>query len=263
MLIAHTTDLSGNDDTAFEHAVALAARGGCRLASIHACVGPAPERELPQTRPLLARWDVVLDIAHERILHQCCDDPTDTLLDALRRLKPDLIVAATHARTGLDRLLAGSVAEGVARNVPSPTLLLPLDGARLVDAATGHIRLERILIPAGDTDEAEQALAASAMLVERACADGAEIVLLHVEDGRPPPDPRVPAGLRLIRRSAREPLPAAILETADAFDVSALCMVTRGHDELSDVLRGSHTERVLHQCRRPMLWVPYLNTETC
>jgi nucleotide-binding universal stress UspA family protein len=257
MLIAHTTDLSGNDETAFEHAVALAALGGCRLASVHACVGAAPEEQLPSARPLLARWDVLVDIAHQRILHQCCDDPTDTLLDALRRLEPDLIVAATHARTGLDRLIAGSVAEGVARNVPSPTLLLPLDGAGLVDARTGEVRLARVLVPAGDADEAEQALAATAMLARMAGSRGAEIVLLHVDDGRPPPPVRAPDGLRLIVRSARPPLDEAIVETAAAYDVSAVAMVTRGHDELSDVLRGSHTERVLHQCRRPMLWVPY------
>jgi nucleotide-binding universal stress UspA family protein len=48
------------------------------------------------------------------------------------------------------------------------------------------------------------------------------------------------------------------VEAANAIDASAVVMVTRGHDGLSDVLLGSHTERVLHRCRRPVLWVPHL-----
>src|SRR5688500_12975778 len=117
MLIAHTTDLSGTDEIAFEHAVALAERSGSRLVSIHACTAFDAERKLPPASNLLARWGRPHSLDHERIQHQCCDDTADTLLDALLRLKPDLVVSATHARTGLDRMLRGSVAEGVARNV--------------------------------------------------------------------------------------------------------------------------------------------------
>jgi len=32
-------------------------------------------------------------------------------------------------------------------------------------------------------------------------------------------------------------------------------MATRGHDSIGDVLRGSHTDRALHQLRRPILSV--------
>lgn len=37
----------------------------------------------------------------------------------------DLIVAGTHGRRGLDRLLLGSVAEGIIRTARTPVLLLP------------------------------------------------------------------------------------------------------------------------------------------
>lgn len=37
----------------------------------------------------------------------------------------DLIVAGTHGRRGLDRLLLGSVAEGILRTAHTPILLLP------------------------------------------------------------------------------------------------------------------------------------------
>jgi nucleotide-binding universal stress UspA family protein len=38
----------------------------------------------------------------------------------------DLVVAGTHGRTGVQRLLLGSVAEGIARVSPAPVLLIPL-----------------------------------------------------------------------------------------------------------------------------------------
>jgi nucleotide-binding universal stress UspA family protein len=37
----------------------------------------------------------------------------------------DLVVAGTHGRTGIQRLLLGSVAEGIARVSPAPVLLVP------------------------------------------------------------------------------------------------------------------------------------------
>ncbi len=39
--------------------------------------------------------------------------------------KHDLLVLGTHGRTGLDRLLLGSVAREVARRSPKPLLLVP------------------------------------------------------------------------------------------------------------------------------------------
>lgn len=38
----------------------------------------------------------------------------------------DLVVAGTHGRTGVQRLLLGSVAEGITRVSPAPVLLIPL-----------------------------------------------------------------------------------------------------------------------------------------
>ena len=38
----------------------------------------------------------------------------------------DLVIAGTHGRTGMQRLLLGSVAEGIARVSPVPVLLIPL-----------------------------------------------------------------------------------------------------------------------------------------
>jgi nucleotide-binding universal stress UspA family protein len=42
--------------------------------------------------------------------------PKDAILDYAAKWHPDLIVLGSHGRKGLDRLLLGSVAEGVARH---------------------------------------------------------------------------------------------------------------------------------------------------
>ena len=46
------------------------------------------------------------------------------IVDSARRLKEDLIVMATHGRTGISHLLMGSVAEKVVRTAACPVLTL-------------------------------------------------------------------------------------------------------------------------------------------
>ncbi|GEM82780.1 universal stress protein [Meiothermus hypogaeus] len=48
----------------------------------------------------------------------------DVIVDFARDSRADLIVMGTHGRTGLERLLLGSVAEGVAHHAPVPLLLV-------------------------------------------------------------------------------------------------------------------------------------------
>jgi nucleotide-binding universal stress UspA family protein len=49
---------------------------------------------------------------------------SSAILDAARRLGVDLIAMTTHGRTGLTRILFGSVAEAVLRHAPCPILLI-------------------------------------------------------------------------------------------------------------------------------------------
>jgi nucleotide-binding universal stress UspA family protein len=50
----------------------------------------------------------------------------DGILNCSKEFKADLIVIGTHSRTGIDRLLMGSVAETVVRNSEVPVLVVPL-----------------------------------------------------------------------------------------------------------------------------------------
>jgi nucleotide-binding universal stress UspA family protein len=51
-------------------------------------------------------------------------DAADTVVRRAAALGADLIAMTTHGRTGLGRLLLGSVAEGVIRHAPCPVLLV-------------------------------------------------------------------------------------------------------------------------------------------
>ena len=58
-----------------------------------------------------------------------------TILDYVESNDIDLIVLATHGRTGLDRMLLGSVAERVIRRAPTPVFIVKPDQKSLVPPA--------------------------------------------------------------------------------------------------------------------------------
>src|SRR5688572_18978813 len=60
--------------------------------------------------------------------------PVESIADAARYRDAELIVMTTHGRSGLRRLLLGSVAEGVLRATTTPVLLLrPRKSAPVLD----------------------------------------------------------------------------------------------------------------------------------
>lgn len=234
MLIAFATDLSGDDHNAFVHATGLAAAGGAQLVSIHGNPQHATAADLPDAAALAARWGRT--ISHERRCHECCDDVADTVLDAMRALRPDLAVVGTHARHGLSAFLRGSVGEALARNLDVPVLVVPNTARGFVDAATGAIDLRRIVIPAGTRDDAQHGGDAARALLELAGARDAELEVVHVDDHK-------------------DRLEDAILAHARAHRACVLVMTTHGHDGLGDVVLGSHTERVIREAPCPVLSV--------
>lgn len=63
------------------------------------------------------------------------------IVEAARLRKADLIVMSTHGRSGLGRLILGSVAESVLRGTMTPILLLRVPGAPVeAPGGTGHAR---------------------------------------------------------------------------------------------------------------------------
>ncbi len=72
--------------------------------------------------------------AHELREEGCCvtiavlkpGPPADRILDEVHRERADLIVVGSHGRTGLTRVLLGSVAEKLARQAPCPVMIARL-----------------------------------------------------------------------------------------------------------------------------------------
>ncbi len=62
-------------------------------------------------------------IKHERIVHGAFPSETaHAVVEVAKEIKADLIVMATHGRTGLPHFFMGSVTEGVMRGAPCPLL---------------------------------------------------------------------------------------------------------------------------------------------
>lgn len=231
--IVYATDLSGEDGAAFVHAAALAAASQARLVTLHGNAPPERVPHLPDAGLLAARWGRPFE--HERRCHECCDDVTDTLLDALRGLAPRLVVLGSHGRHGLRALVRGNVSEELPRNLDVPVLIVPNHGRGFVDEARGTIALERVLIPAGDDEDARRGREAARALVAMAGAGPVDEVVLHVAH-------------TLITRT--------IITAANDRDAGVIVMTTRGHDGVLDVLFGSHTDHVIRDAPCPVLVVP-------
>ena len=133
--ILHPTDFSERSECAFQAASSLARDHGACLAILYVqhpdVVGFAEYTAyVPdpiQTPADLKEWlsarcviDPRLDVEY-RVAE---GDPAAEIVHAAKELGASLIVMGTHGRTGLDRLLMGSVAEAVSRRARCPVLTL-------------------------------------------------------------------------------------------------------------------------------------------
>ena len=59
---------------------------------------------------------------HARAVLETSDHPSEAIVGYATRAGIDLIVLGTHGRSGMERVLMGSVAEHVVRNAPCPVL---------------------------------------------------------------------------------------------------------------------------------------------
>jgi nucleotide-binding universal stress UspA family protein len=138
-----------------------------------------------------------------------------------------------------------------------PTLIVPDVSRSFVDENSGASDLRRLLLPVGDAAAMRAGVRAAEALARLAAVTDVELVLLHVDDGRPAPEPEaVPASWRVVTRGAFGTLEDAVLAAATQLDACVVVMPTRGHDGVLDVLAGSHTERVVRRSRCPVLSVP-------
>ncbi len=127
--ILFPTDQSECSLMAFRAASALASDLGARLIILEVApaavsiYGPPSESYLERMRMELD--DLHVDDPNVHVERRVAEgSPTAAIVCAAKDLDCDLIVMATHGRTGLRRLAQGSVAETVVRQSPCPVLVI-------------------------------------------------------------------------------------------------------------------------------------------
>jgi len=280
-------DFSDPSTEALRYAIAIARRVGARLHVVHAWQIPvaaftdgAAVLAVDQTDDL--RTELERAMRELIATHGASDVPTETHLvmgDAAglvvgeaSRLGCDTIVIATHGRTGLPRMLLGSVAERVVRTAPGRVLVVPRRDPGQPSFADRP--LQDIVCAVDFSKHSEEALRQAIPIAEAAKA---RVHVVHVWDSRtffrPGDDAARAAAHRAAqdleaevqRHSGRkvELVPVVrggisyveIVALAREVDAGLVVIGTEGKTGLSRLLLGSVAERVVRSSPVPVLAV--------
>jgi nucleotide-binding universal stress UspA family protein len=137
-----TTDLSEASECALDAAGELARRLGARVTLLFVLdfdpalppgvIALSPDREAAFKRDVRSKVQARLgelagrhmsELEHELVIEEG-SGAARTICDYAKRHAPDLLILSTHGRSGLKRMLIGSVAERVVRLAPCPVLTL-------------------------------------------------------------------------------------------------------------------------------------------
>ncbi|HEU5058304.1 MAG TPA: universal stress protein [Kofleriaceae bacterium] len=186
------TDFSPESHQALAHALKIARRLDATLLLAHAgtLVEPTAAALAPESAALIEYQKIIAEHEVEnrtrlaelvdevraqglRAEERLIDGFADTALrDAAEAFDVDLVVIGTHGRTGLKRLLLGSVAERVVRLCRRHVMVARAAGLDVPDPAHTY---RRVLVPTDFEALAEQAFEIALQLVEPA----GEIELFH------------------------------------------------------------------------------------
>lgn len=207
-------------------------------------------------RPLDVEYRITEGGAAEEIVRAC------------EQTGGDLVVMGTHGRTGLPRLLMGSVAEAVLRGVSCATLAL-----RDRPSASMTTSDEVILHP---TDFSECSQAALRVAHALARARGSRLILLHVvpvemyteipigPDYGPPRAEMASLASQVDASELKHPVetrlvegdvPAEIVRVADEVGCALIVIGTHGRSGLGRMLMGSIAESVIRKSGRAVVAV--------
>ena len=136
-------DFEQNSIDALKYAYRLARQNDAELTVLHVDTLPFEPSEIPVREPLpewkkdmLAQMQSLIDknlgneAGCELVVEQ--GDAARNILEVIADLRPDLIVMATHGRTGLGRFFLGSVAERIVRESLVPVLTVRASNASAI-----------------------------------------------------------------------------------------------------------------------------------
>lgn len=255
-------DFSDSSRRALDYAAALATWYEARLTVLHVYVNLPVVDAVPRFGGRAVSLhdndpEVLKDTLRTFVAGVHCDAPITQqvaegssaergLQEQIEALHPDLLVMGTHGRSGLERLLLGSVTERVIRTAPCPVLVVP-------PHAEGPGRVgpfQRIVCAIDFSKASAQAVRYALDLAQEA---DAEIVLLHVIE-MPPElhDAGVAAGIDVAQiRAAAEAECLARLRGLVPDEARTYCTVAtevvegRAHREIVRVAMARHADLVV------------------
>ena len=273
--IAVATDFSDAGSIAFLHALRLSVEFKSRLELIHVRE-PGDRAEwdaFPHVRETLERWGLLpagskteqvfetlgIDVRKVEVRDR---HALDGLAGYLPLNRPDLLVMASHGRVGLNRWLSGSVSNEIATTTDIPTLLFGPAAKAFVDLETGTLGLTDVVV---SVDHSPSPILAARRA--RKLLDGLDVAMTFIHVGSEAPDVGDGTVVRLIEDDVVEPVftasvgTSAVVQRDNVVDAiveesgraGLLVMPTAGRHGLLDTLRGSTTERVLHEATCPIL----------
>lgn len=256
------TDFSPAASVAFAHALRLAVHFRCKLTILHVR-DPSDSSQwgkFPHIREELQKWGMlpdgaeIADISGKLGVEVAKVDIRDgDAADGLMRFvdghRPDLLVMATHGRVGIARWIAGSVSSDVAMETRTPALLFGPGARGFVDPDSGSLTLRSVTMPVDSSPDPRRALADVEAMLEGL---DATLALVHVGEGGPSVSDASGAA-RQVTRLEGDVVEALVAQSQEA---DLMAMPTAGRHGLVDALRGSTTERVVHEAACPVLALP-------
>jgi nucleotide-binding universal stress UspA family protein len=191
--ILYPTDFSEPSELALPFAIALARRYEATIHALHVLTpivtpecglsGIAIDAEVENTSRFMGELDSRLAGVEHRMSIENAITVWEAVDKAIRERSVDLIVIGTHGRTGVPRLLFGSVAEEIFRRSSCPVMTVGPVCRTSVHAAA---RFRRILFATDYYSPASAAAAPyAASIAEK---NDARLMLLHVVENAPPVD---------------------------------------------------------------------------
>jgi nucleotide-binding universal stress UspA family protein len=270
--IIHPSDFTHGDEAAFAHAlrIALAARARFQLLHVKKPEDHVEWSHFPHIRTVLARWGLLGANATEHEVAElglrvgkslrASPDAVAAISTYIIEHQPDLLVLSTHQRSGIDRWLRDSIAEPVARHTAAATLFVPRMSPGFVDPESGAIGLRTVLIPIDRSPNPQLAVDAGLLLARTLQCPNVHFILLHIGPGedRPSVSLSLEPGWTSEYQTWAGQTVDLILSTMRVAEpkIDLIVMATHGHHGFLDALRGSTTERVLHDATCPLLAVP-------
>jgi nucleotide-binding universal stress UspA family protein len=272
-------DFSSDSETVLRFSEGLSALGIRRVVLGHAVdaagmEGPVIAKSVDTARDKVRALQTgLVDAGLEVEVRVATGDVTDTLLSIASESHVDLVVAGTHGKGVLNKLIQGSVSEDIVQSSQVPTMMVRYDLLRAAshprDVAEGFGR--SVLLP---TDFSSSSMRALLSVFEMPSKSVGTLYLLHVIEERLSGEKARKAEegaefqLRnMVSMAAEHGVSArpvikkgdakrTIMQEANERRVSGMVVGSRGANPLQEVMLGSVSLTLMRQASCPVIIVP-------